>query len=51
VAWDAHFSDRDLESLAGLGFQAVREQPRGPFDAVLLLDVLEHVEDDRGFLW
>jgi hypothetical protein len=50
VAWDAHFSDRDLESLAGLGFQAVREQPRGPFDAVLLLDVLEHVEDDRGFL-
>jgi len=50
VAWDAHFSDRDLESLAGRGLQAVREQPKGPFDAVLLLDVLEHVEDDHGFL-
>src|SRR5262245_4275924 len=50
VAWDAHFSDRDLESLAGLGFEVVREQPKGPFDAVLLLDVLEHVEDDHGFL-
>jgi SAM-dependent methyltransferase len=50
VAWDAHFTDRDLESLAGLGFQVVREQPKGPFDAVLLLDVLEHVEDDHGFL-
>jgi hypothetical protein len=50
VAWDAHFSDRDLESLAGLGLQAVRERPEGPFDAVLLLDVLEHVEDDHGFL-
>jgi SAM-dependent methyltransferase len=50
VAWDAHFSDLDLESLAGRGFQVVRELPKGPFDAVLVLDVLEHVEDDRGFL-
>jgi hypothetical protein len=50
VAWDAHFSDRDLEALGGHGFQLVREQPKGPFDAVLLLDVLEHVEDDHGFL-
>jgi hypothetical protein len=50
VAWDAHFSDRDLASLAGARVEATREEPRGPFDAVLLLDVLEHVEDDRRFL-
>jgi len=50
VAWDAHFSDHDLASLAGVGLVPVREQPQGPFDAVLLLDVLEHVEDDDGFL-
>lgn len=50
VAWDAHFTDQDLASLAGTGLEAVREEPRGPFDAVLLLDVLEHVEDDHGFL-
>jgi len=50
VAWDAHYSDDDLVSLAGVGLEPVREQPKGPFDAVLLLDVLEHVEEDHGFL-
>ncbi len=50
VAWDAHFSDQDLASLAGARVEATREEPRGPFDTVLLLDVLEHVEDDHGFL-
>ena len=50
VAWDAHFTDQDLASLAGSRLEAIREEPQGPFDAVLLLDVLEHVEDDHGFL-
>jgi len=50
VAWDMHFTDQDLASLAAARLEATREEPRGPFDAVLLLDVLEHVEDDHGFL-
>jgi len=35
---------------SALRLEAVRELPRGPFDVALLLDVLEHVDDDRAFL-
>lgn len=52
VCWDANYSAGDRASLAaahpGVGFSA--ERPVGRFDLLLLLDVLEHVEDDRGFL-
>jgi hypothetical protein len=50
---DANYGDDDLARFAspptpGLSF--ARERPAGAFDVTLLLDVIEHVEDDRGFL-
>jgi SAM-dependent methyltransferase len=53
VCVDTHYSDQDLRRfgdppVAGLSFTRVR--PAGAFDLVLLLDVVEHIEDDRGFL-
>ncbi len=50
---DAGYDDERLERLragapAGLSF--VRARPERSFDLVLLLDVLEHVVDDVGFL-
>jgi hypothetical protein len=47
--WDAEYTDRDLEqSTPGLTRTATRPETRA--DVLLLLDVLEHVEDDHGFL-
>jgi len=53
TCWDALYTDEDLESLRRdapnpLSFTA--DIPDGPFDLALLLDVLEHVEEDRPFL-
>lgn len=53
TCWDTGYSEDALSSLAGslpprAGFTQVRPDRR--FDLLLLLDVLEHVEDDRGFL-
>jgi SAM-dependent methyltransferase len=53
VCLDPHYTDEDLrrsaaEPRAGLSF--VREAPARRFDVVLLLDVIEHVPDDRAFL-
>ena len=53
VCLDAHYTDDALRRFAvpprpGLTF--TRERPVGRFDILLLLDVLEHVDDDVGFL-
>jgi SAM-dependent methyltransferase len=53
VCLDAYYTDDDLRRFAmpprpGLAFE--REPPARRFDVLLLLDVLEHVEDDLGFL-
>jgi SAM-dependent methyltransferase len=50
---DANYSAEDLRRFAdppraGLGF--ARERPGDAFDLLLLLDVIEHVPDDRAFL-
>jgi SAM-dependent methyltransferase len=50
---DAHYTDDDLRRLAqppapGLSF--VREAPARRYDVILMLDVIEHVPDDRAFL-
>lgn len=53
TAVDIHLSDELMEELACLpdGVQYRRELPEnGLYDLVLLLDILEHLEDDRGFL-
>ncbi len=53
TCWDVGYTAEILERLAvrpdrRMSFTA--ERPAGRFDAILLLDVLEHVEDDRGLL-
>lgn len=47
TCWDAHYATLPA---GGPGLRFTRERPDGPFDLLLLLDVLEHVEDDRAFL-
>lgn len=46
VCWDPNY-ERDL---ADGRFRYAREIPGARFDLLLLLDVLEHLDDDRGFL-
>ncbi|RLB51938.1 MAG: hypothetical protein DRJ42_15920 [Deltaproteobacteria bacterium] len=52
TCWDIYYSDDQLEteSVHGSQIERCRSTPAGPFDLVLLLDVLEHVEDDEAFL-
>jgi hypothetical protein len=53
TCWDAHYT---AEQLARFGRGPVGRQtfttelPSGPYDLLLLLDVLEHVQDDDAFL-
>jgi hypothetical protein len=51
VCWDLNYTDEDLARGASRpGLSLTAEQPTGPFDRILLLDVVEHVPDDRAFL-
>jgi 2-polyprenyl-3-methyl-5-hydroxy-6-metoxy-1,4-benzoquinol methylase len=50
VCWDINYRSSDLEAPAGERISRTARRPEGPFDLVLLLDVIEHVEDDRAFL-
>jgi SAM-dependent methyltransferase len=49
---DAEYTDQHLASLAGAAprIQFTRTSPDREFDAIAMLDVLEHIADDRGFL-
>ena len=51
MCWDIHYDAQVLSALdphPRVAFAA--EEPDAEFDALLLLDVIEHVEDDREFL-
>jgi SAM-dependent methyltransferase len=52
LCWDINYDQATLGDLTsrlrGVDFTAA--EPAGRFDVLLLLDVLEHVEDDTGFL-
>jgi SAM-dependent methyltransferase len=54
TCWDVNYTKEDLETLGadgsrdGLAFVAA--QPTERFDRVLMLDLLEHIDDDVGFL-
>jgi len=53
LCFDSNYSAADLRGFtdaapAGLSF--VKQRPTARFDLLLFLDVLEHVEDDHGFL-
>ena len=52
TCWDVNYTREDVaelgRSVAGISF--VAERPEQRFDRILLLDVIEHVEDDVTFL-
>ncbi len=51
IAWDINYTDGDLEALGRLrAVELTRDPPSDRADVVLLLDVIEHVEDDVGLL-
>lgn len=53
TCWDRGYAPGQLASLARTapaGMRFVAERPKQRYDLVLLLDVLEHVADDRAFL-
>jgi 2-polyprenyl-3-methyl-5-hydroxy-6-metoxy-1,4-benzoquinol methylase len=50
VCWDVNYRSEDLATPAGSGITRTAEQPPGPFDIVLALDVREHIEGDEPFL-
>jgi SAM-dependent methyltransferase len=53
VCFDAHYSPehlREFQAAAPKGITFQRELPRTPFDLIVMLDVIEHVPDDRAFL-
>ena len=49
VCWDVNYS-RDVDADLGAGIVRTTDGPDGLFDLVLLLDVIEHIDDDGGFL-
>jgi SAM-dependent methyltransferase len=50
VCWDVNYSSADIEATLPPGLHRTIDPPPGTFDLVLLLDVLEHIVDDAGFL-
>lgn len=50
VCWDINYRSEDLATPIGPGICRTRDRPVGPFDVVLVLDVLEHVAADEEFL-
>jgi hypothetical protein len=51
TCWDINYSPEELASDAELeGIKLVAERPSGRFDRVLMLDVIEHVDDDVEFM-
>ena len=50
VCFDTNYTDAQLAKPGKAGLSFTRERPAGPFDLILLLDVIEHVTDDRGLL-
>ncbi len=52
TCWDVNYTPEDIVELGSgaPGIEFVSRRPAGTFDRVLLLDVLEHVEDDVTFL-
>lgn len=50
VCWDAHYTEADMAEAIDPRLHRTSVAPEGTYPLVLALDVLEHVEDDAGFL-
>lgn len=49
VCWDVNYPP-EYGPVDATGLELTADQPPGRFDAILMLDVIEHVEDDRAFV-
>jgi hypothetical protein len=51
TCWDINYSSDDLSELSGAdGLHLTTQQPKETYEGILMLDVIEHVEDDITFL-
>ena len=50
TCWDVNYTAEDIAGLGDEGLVLVSERPARPFHGVLMLDVIEHVEDDGAFV-
>lgn len=50
VCWDVNYRRADLDASLPAGVVRTVDEPEGTFDLALLLDVIEHIDDDAGFL-
>ena len=53
TCWDINYAPEDIAAFAESGSEGmslVAERPNGRFDRILMLDVIEHVENDAEFL-
>jgi SAM-dependent methyltransferase len=50
VCWDVNYRGADLDASLPDGVVRTVDEPEGTFDLALLLDVIEHIDDDAGFL-
>jgi SAM-dependent methyltransferase len=50
VCWDVNYRSADLAADLPDGVIRTADAPEGTFDLALLLDVIEHIDDDAGFL-
>lgn len=50
TAWDVAYTDDEVAAPAPVGLRRTQTGPQGTWDLVLLLDVLEHVNDDARML-
>lgn len=50
TCWDINYTSDDLNTALPARVVRTTERPAGPFDLVLMLDVLEHIELDEQFL-
>jgi trans-aconitate methyltransferase len=50
TCWDVNYRSEDLAAPSDPRVVRTATQPDGPFDLVLALDVLEHLDDDESFL-
>jgi SAM-dependent methyltransferase len=52
TCWDVNYSSEDIATIAEQleGARVVVDRPTMRFDRILMLDVIEHVEDDREFV-
>ena len=51
MCWDINYTQEDLDELADVvGITFVAERPAGRFETILMLDVVEHAEDDAALV-